>query len=491
MRKSLVWIIFGIMVLVNFVGIICINNTVLAQGSDHKRSNMYMYGDVNGGNDGNLTTEVPISDTSTTASTTVLFTSAIGTVNANIGTWVHEQFVSDVDINGNATFSVWASGDVDDASFEIQVYKGNLPANQRNPDVITTDSKALGGEPTLFTGYGNITKNMKEGEWLEMDLDVMASDNDFSVGHNVDVHYASRKHDSNLSILCDSVKITPSWDKVKYSEGKITFIGEISDAFGMYDIVNESWSIKILNEGGEQQDSIIEIDSMNDYNENTVNVYWEWEYGGDKAVPGDYSIQVFTRDNSNNLWSGEFIFPLTQLSPPAVDVQIENLFLSNDEPEIGEKVYINATIVAFSDSSDVKATYVEIRFFINEIPIENSTISIETGASKIVTGIWTPTKEESVTIKVVVDPEEYVNDDKRENNILDKIIGVGVPPEIPDNDKEWYEEMWDEVEEQDYLPLIIPVVVIIVIIIAVVVVKKKKGSKIEIEEEEEGYELNK
>lgn len=478
MRKYMVIAVIAIMVLVSLVCITSLDKNVKAEDEIFQRSSVFMYGDVSSGNDGNLTTNKP---TNKTGIAVDLFAEGANPFTEYyIGKWVTEPMAHEMKIDGPANFSIWASGNVNNIHFRARVTNERTynPNSDSTYNDITTNTANLGDTPQVFYGEINITRVFQEGDRLAIRV-YWQADAELGLNPEARIHYASKNYDSNLSVLCDSLKVIPTWDTVNYPDGKITFKAEFVDAFGNYDIVNDSWSIKITDKDGNIQNSVTELRS--EATHNTINIYWIWDYGADEAEPGDYDITVSVIDNNGNIWSGNSKFPLTQIAPPLVDVQLETILLSNEKPNVGEKVYINATLLAF-DSFEEEPIYVEVRFYVNEIPIDNVTLPIKIGSSRIATTIWIPKKEEVCTIKVVLDPDEYIKDKKRENNFGEKTIAVG-KAKIQKEENKWYEELWDDIEDNNYLPIIIPV--IIVIVVGSVIGIRKKRSKAEFEEKKE------
>lgn len=486
MRKNLTILIISIMVLLSLGILFCLNNNVEAQGV-LKRSNVYMAGALDTNDDANLTTTPPTNSTAITED----LNGIVGISWNSIGRWVYNPMTSAMIIDGPGNFSIWASGNYDNIQFRARISNERTydPGTPSTYDEIETNTGNLGDIPQLFNGEANITRFFQMGDELEIRLYWFA-DTQFGPRNGM-IYYEGKKQASNLSVFCDSVEITPEWESVNYPDALITYAGRIQDAFGRDDIVNKTWSIQIISSDGTIQKSTNEYSV--DYPQfGMICVYWIWDYGADKAAPDTYDVKVSAYDNSGNLWNGEFKFPLTQVASPPVDIQIDQILLSNDEPEVGEKVYINATLKAF-DTNTGEAVYVDVRFYINDVAIENITVTIEIGSSLTVTSTWIAKEEGYFSVKAEADPEEYVDDEKRDNNVEELSFSVGGFQKPPgDEDKEFYEEFWDwSKDDVYYLPIIIPPLIIVIAAVGIGVRRKKKRGKVEIEETDEGYEMDK
>lgn len=496
MRKYLIMAVISIMVFGSLIGL-NINNAK-AQVDEGQRFSIDLYLYSEGQDNDFLSTEVPSMDVENQTKNCPLVAQA-PVVSGNVGTWRSMEIQKDIAIYGETEFVVWASGNVNYASFTVSIDDPHDDVDNENTHRITTERKDLGSSPQTFKGTGNIDREDETiifyaGDIIEMQLTWDAPLT--GVNDEARIHYGGRESndtnarlmDSHLSITCNAVYIDPEEDiNMDFDNQKASITYEFIDAFGKDDLLNNSYYMQINGEQGFQK--ILSAPTItSEDNSNITSVTWVWGFGEDQSYSGDYSITVNVTDRSGNIWSlSTEKFYMTLLGESKVDIQIEGIFFSRD-PIVNEEVLINATIKLFGDEN-VNNLRVEIEYFADDASIGSETIHISTGESEISSMKWIPTEEKSYNIKVVIDPNNNVKETKEDNNEQLTTAVAKEPGYVPQNEEdEWYEEFWDWTKDDAYYsPIIIPIVVVIAVASGIGI-KRRRRSKEEFKETEEESE---
>ncbi len=154
----------------------------------------------------------------------------------------------------------------------------------------------------------------------------------------------------------------------------------------------------------------------------SVTVKSKWYYDETSILAGGYSVTVTVTDNSNNEWSNVkdviIVPPETE-----IDLYIKNSDLSFSQDTIVEGDTVTVSVTVHGVGKNWETIGVTVQFMDNDDIIEERSISIGIGEEKALTVEWSP-RSGSHTLKVVVDPDNIIEENSEYNNMVQRTFPV-------------------------------------------------------------------
>ncbi|RLF14010.1 MAG: hypothetical protein DRJ97_07025, partial [Thermoprotei archaeon] len=129
--------------------------------------------------------------------------------------------------------------------------------------------------------------------------------------------------------------------------------------------------------------------------------------------------------------SAETIARITRSLLPLPDLTVTSVEAEPGKPMAGSTVTVKATV---KNIGNVKAANVKVALTVDGVAVDTATIAeLAPDFSAEVAFTWKPSVEGTYTVKVVVDPDNVVEEISEENNVLSTTVTVyAIPPALPD-----------------------------------------------------------
>lgn len=476
MRKIQTMVFIAMMIISALVSITSVSTLTLAEGPNQphpekQNATLYMYGPGK-----NITTSEdhyefmnttrPVNETPTEYShQDEGLPFPAGPRSGDVSRWYSEPLEKDIEINGIINMSLFAKGDVLDVVFHIRFYQMDDVGQENrigdyqidtNQDTLDEDyAKLFNGTINLTGDTITINKGIKFGIDISYDGDSTDVFTNTPNNRNVTLCYASsiteetstERGPSALVFQCNSINVDVNEITKNFHKEYLLISSSISSAFGGPMRDNENFTdiaeyfINITGpvEGksfDETQDMPLYINYDNTTKE-TITTY-QWNYGQDHILTGDYWINISIRDKSGNWWVGfKDIFIDINEKAPDVDFSIPRI-PDNITFQVGGKdvntlyvdEYVEIWIKTFGigDESFFGTTGGLIKMSIYGTEIGNPDVIefTEEFSWKILEGetedyiVWKPTETGDFNFKVTLDPENDIIEDYQGENYDDE-----------------------------------------------------------------------
>jgi len=459
----------------------------------------HMYGDSN---NGNLSAEQPTSSDDEQADCPD--EGSKRGQSSNVGTWRSEPFIGGASLSGNLAFQLWAKtteGTVKDVTFSIQI---SVNGNQ-NTQTFQTNTNDTDTTPKRFDGNENYQANVGADDYLEIEITYSGNDEYWTdSGHTV-ILYGSTEHPSGFESLLNSVVIEFTQSNIvvndaNATEDKETIIATttIRYALGMEDMVEFGFrATRIEYEG-----------SLFDYNiteeaDDHITVEWKWRYGDDHAPGGTYDINMTTEDRSGNKWWRTQSLRIVVQNRPRVDFVLDDpdhpAIINIIDPYTKKTGTIEVTLGCWGEAGLEGFTPLVV-FEITDPLGETETIyrrpAIDSKSERIVSVPYYFNSTGEYTVDVEVNPrdkqsyeEANIEGTAEDNNVVTFTIDVVNKPKDNDEDKEWYEEIRDDIEDEPMYQMGLVAAIVVIVAVVILGVRRRRYYEEEEDYDEDEYVL--
>jgi hypothetical protein len=354
----------------------------------------------------------------------VLTTTITDTIAPNvieIGEWITEPITYPMNIGGQIYFRLYAMGNLEQVRFFAQLTVNGVDVG---PEMSTAIWDLNETYPVDFVSdIENLTEpseplELNYTDTIGLRISLQHTDLQYytppplgSGGKNVTLVF-SYGHGSYVAFYANSMKVIDMVGRDDSGTGNIIVTGTIKCSFGIEDFDYA----KAESDYGK----LTMIDEPNIIDDGTLEVEWEWDHTVTQG--GSYPVTVKARDRSYNYWelTGEI-----HITTPNTEIDFSisgsDISLSSD-PEKDKETTIKAKITG--SGKRWSSYYVDIEFYDGSTLLETVTAKITLGGTNEVTVAWTPEAGGTHTIKVVIDPDDEIQELVENNNEATKNVKV-------------------------------------------------------------------
>ncbi|MCS7144103.1 MAG: hypothetical protein NZ879_03675 [Archaeoglobaceae archaeon] len=159
------------------------------------------------------------------------------------------------------------------------------------------------------------------------------------------------------------------------------------------------------------------LSGLNAGSQATVNATWI-----PNAV-GTYLVRVIADPNNSIIESNEANNESsTTTTVTAPDLRVASITFNRTQIVVNQPVMINATV---ENIGNANAGAFNVRFYVNNILLDTKRVSLNAGASTILSTTWTPQSAMTYTIRVVADADAEIMESNEANNESSTTVTVG------------------------------------------------------------------
>nr|AIF06126.1 hypothetical protein [uncultured marine group II/III euryarchaeote KM3_18_H05]AIF06392.1 hypothetical protein [uncultured marine group II/III euryarchaeote KM3_191_F05] len=457
---------------------------------------LYFYGDLDGGS-GNFNTTAPTSD-SDTESDCPQGGNRLGVTGnrnwENVGSWFSPAFNTNATARGTVPFEIWAmatSGSVKDVQFRATLVVPGAGFLQSETETRTVNDNAS----HFSTSFSlDAEYQIDRDQTIRVDLEYSGGDDWQPIGGSSDqivILTSSQNHSAGIALELDHFRAEFPRIEVDHAREVVEVEARLLSAFGSEDLQLEAWGLEVRGTSSGTHVTVPE-GTLEDSNDESLLVKWEWAYNEDEAPSDTYYLTVSCGDIQDNEWESsgdERLYLVVHQSDIDNYVGWEDVSINgatNSTTVVtGKQFAVAITIRAAGDPAiGYNPVPVVVYYSHNNGPLvlAHDTFTFVTpGESSVVSFALAFDSPGSYTLHIILDEDNHALETDEDNNMVEYSLTVA------DEDSGLVSGTWFEgLQDLDTTTLGIGGVAVLVILGVVVALRRSsRGDDMEWDDDDE------